>query len=106
MACLKPTASMSAATASPRRCDLNGVSFAGYLNDVVPAKAGTQPLMSFVTVCCGSSFFITIACGYGSRGACHRARVRATRWLARDDGDGALRAVHAVVPAKAGTHNH
>jgi len=25
--------------------------------------------------------------GPGSRGACHRARIRATRWLARDDVD-------------------
>ena len=24
--------------------------------------------------------------GPGSRGACHRARIRATRWLGRDDG--------------------
>jgi hypothetical protein len=23
--------------------------------------------------------------GPGSRGACHRARIRATRWLGRDD---------------------
>jgi hypothetical protein len=33
-------------------------------------------------------------------------RFAPTRWLARNDGDGALRAVHAVAPAKAGTHNH
>jgi hypothetical protein len=25
--------------------------------------------------------------GPGSRGACHRARIRATRWLGRDDGE-------------------
>jgi hypothetical protein len=26
-----------------------------------------------------------VVMGLGSRGACHRARIRATRWLGRDD---------------------
>src|SRR6185312_2120750 len=37
------------------------------------------------------------AMGPGSRGACHRARVRATRWLARDDGRLRRRGRHTAV---------
>src|SRR5664279_5345392 len=44
------------------------------------------------------------------RGACHRARVRATRWLAMTDEigfSGCLKiGSSCVVPANAGTHNH
>jgi hypothetical protein len=38
------------------------------------------------------------------RGACHRARIRATRWLAMTVSTRATLPV--VVPANAGTHNH
>jgi len=55
---------------------------------VVPANAGThnhrwvwldepQPQL-FTSLTVG-------VMGPGSRGACHRARIRATRWLGRDD---------------------
>ncbi len=42
------------------------------------------------------------------RGACHRARIRATRWLAMTACLGCLKIESScvAVPAKAGTHNH